>query len=77
MLLIVLPIAIRYDSAHGLSRRKGQGRPCLRKGQGTNHVHLSDVKHRGQNHSVVNVERLGAALSIGLAELFRRVEADR
>ena len=39
-------------------------------------TYLSDVERGGRKRSLVKVERLGAALSIGLAELFRRVEAD-
>jgi hypothetical protein len=49
-----------------LSEKAGMRRTCLR-----------DFGRGGHKLSVVNVERLATALSIGLAELFRRVEADR
>ena len=38
-------------------------------------TYLSDVERGGRNLSLVNIERLAGALRLGLAELFRRVEA--
>ena len=38
-------------------------------------TYLSDVERGGRNLSLVNVEKLSAALKLPLAELFRRVEA--
>jgi transcriptional regulator with XRE-family HTH domain len=39
-------------------------------------TYLSDVERGSRNLSLVNIERLAAALSISLAELFRRVETE-
>ena len=38
-------------------------------------TYLSDVERGGRNLSLVNVEKLSAALKLPLTELFRRVEA--
>ena len=42
---------------------------------GIHRTYLSDVERGGRNLSLVNIERLAAALKVALDELFRRVEA--
>jgi transcriptional regulator with XRE-family HTH domain len=37
-------------------------------------TYLSDVERGGRNLSLVNIERLAAALSLSLSEMFRLVE---
>lgn len=44
---------------------------------GIHRTYLSDVERGSRNLSLVNIERLAAALSIKLSELFRRIEESR
>ena len=41
---------------------------------GIHRTYLSDVERGSRNLSLINIERLAAALSISLCELFRLVE---
>lgn len=41
---------------------------------GLHRTYLSDVERGTRNLSLLNIERLAAALDLSLAELFRRVE---
>ena len=41
---------------------------------GIHRTYLSDVERGGRNLSLVNIERLAAALSLPMAELFRLVD---
>ena len=41
---------------------------------GIHRTYLSDIERGSRNVSLINIERLAAALSVSLAELFRRVE---
>lgn len=46
----------------------------LAEAAGIHRTYLSDVERGSRNLSLLNIERLGEALRITLAELFRRVE---
>jgi transcriptional regulator with XRE-family HTH domain len=41
---------------------------------GIHRTYLSDIERGSRNVSLINIERVAAALSLPLAELFRRVE---
>ena len=41
---------------------------------GIHRTYLSDIERGSRNVSLINIERLAAALSVSLAELFRLVE---
>ena len=43
---------------------------------GIHRTYLSDIERGARNPSLVNIERLAAALGLSLADLFRRVGGD-
>lgn len=58
------------------SRREELGltQEDLAEAAGIHRTYLSDVERGSRNLSLLNIERLGEALDLPLAELFRRVE---
>ena len=41
---------------------------------GIHRTYLSDIERGSRNVSLINIERIAAALSLAMSELFRRVE---
>ena len=65
----------RFGFAVKLRREElGLTQEDLAERAGIHRTYLSDVERGGRNVSLVNIERLAAALSLLISELFRLVE---
>ena len=68
-------VRIRFGFAAKARREElGLTQEELAERAGIHRTYLSDVERGGRNLSLVNIERLAAALKVSLAELFRLVE---
>ena len=47
----------------------------LANGAGIHRTYLSDVERGSRNLSLLNIERLAAALSLSMSELFQKIDA--
>jgi transcriptional regulator with XRE-family HTH domain len=62
------------DAVRGRREELGLTQEDLAERAGIHRTYLSDVERGGRNVSLVNIERLAAALSLLTSELFRLVE---
>ena len=68
----------RFGTAVKFQREAlGLTQAALAEKAGIHRTYLSDVERGTRNLSLINIERLAAALSITMAKLFESVEADR
>jgi len=68
-------IRLRFGLAiKGRSERMNMTQEDLADASGIHRTYLSDVERGSRNLSLINIERLAAALSLSMSELFQLVE---